>query len=144
MKKNSLTILHHYRDHLLEREQVGLQEKIADENVQKARLLQLQARVKATHEAKARAKTVEEMRALDDAAAYLHSRVTLAKRAVSLTAQAREEAMTQVLKAKQGRDQIALMLEKGRIRYRREQDEKERSTIDDLVTARYAMGLGGL
>ena len=72
MKKKSLSILHRYRDHLLEREQINLQEKIADENNQKpARLLQLQARVKATHEAKASAKTVEEMKSLDEAAAYL-------------------------------------------------------------------------
>jgi hypothetical protein len=144
MKKNSLTILHSYRNHLLEREQVNLQEKIADENAQKARLLQLQARVKATHEAKSKARTVEEMRALDEAAAYLHSRVTLAKRAVSLTGQGREEATAQTIKAKHARDQIALMLEKGRIRYRREQDEKERNSVDELVTARYAMGLGGI
>ena len=70
MKKKSLSILHRYRDHLLEREQINLQDKIADENNQKARLLQLQERVKTTHEAKARAKTIEEMKSLDDAAAW--------------------------------------------------------------------------
>jgi flagellar export protein FliJ len=144
MKKKSLSILHRYRNHLLEREQVNLQEKIADENVQKARLLQLQARVKATHEAKAGATTIEEMRALDDAAAYLHGRMTLAKRAIALTAQVREEAMTQTIKAKQQRDQVALMIEKNRVRLNREREEKERIQIDDLTTARYAMGLEGL
>jgi hypothetical protein len=143
MKKQSLSILHRYRNHLLEREQVNLQEKIADENVQKARLLQLQARVKATHEAKAGATTIEQMRALDEAAAYLHSRMTLAKRAIALTAQVREEAMAQTIKAKQARDQVALILEKNRVRMNRERDEKERIQIDDLTTARYAMGLGG-
>jgi flagellar export protein FliJ len=144
MKNKSLTILHRYRNHLLEREQVNLQEKIADENVQKARLLQLQARVKATHEAKAGASTIEEMRALDDAAAYLHSRMTLAKRAIALTTQVREEAMTQTIKAKQERDQVALIIEKNRVRMNREFEEKERNQIDDLTTSRYAMSLGGL
>jgi hypothetical protein len=143
MKKKSLSILHRYRNHLLEREQINLQEKIADENAQKARLLQLQARVKATHEAKARAETVEEMKSLDDAAAYLHSRMTLAKRAIQLTAQAREEAAAQALRAKQGRDQVASLLEKGRVLDRQEHEAAERKQIDELVTSRYAMGLGG-
>lgn len=144
MKKNSLSILHRYRDHLLEREQINLQEKIADENNQKARLLQLQERVKATHEAKSRAKTIEEMKSLDDAAAYLHGRIILARRAIQLTATAREEAMAKTLKTKQSRDQVAALLEKGRILDRQEHDEKERKQIDELVTSRYAMGLGGL
>ena len=143
MKKKSLSILHRYRDHLLEREQINLQEKIADENNQKARLLQLQARVKATHEAKASAKTVEEMKSLDEAAAYLHSRMTLAKRAIQLTSVAREEAMQQTLRTKQGRDQVAMLIEKDRIFERQEYDHKERNQIDELVTSRYAMGLGG-
>jgi hypothetical protein len=144
MKKKSLSILHRYRDHLLEREQINLQEKIAEENNQKARLLQLQERVKATHNAKAGAKTVEEMKALDEAAAYLHSRMTLAKRAIQLTASAREEAMAQTLRTKQSRDQVAMLLEKGRILERQEHDLKERNQIDELVTSRYAMGLGGI
>jgi flagellar biosynthesis chaperone FliJ len=142
--KKSLAVLHRYRNHLLEREQINLADKIADENTQKARLLQLQARVRATHEAKAQAKTVEEMRALDDAAAYLHGRMTLAQRAISLTTLAREEATAQTIKTKQARDQVALLLEKGKQRIRREHDEKERNQIDELVTSRYAMGLGGL
>ena len=143
MKKKSLSILHRYRNHLLEREQVNLQEKIADENNQKARLLQLQARVKATHEAKAGAKTVEELTTLDEAAAYLHSRMTLARRAIQLTAQAREEATAQTLQTKRARDQVAMLLEKGRLQARREYDERERNQIDELVTSRYAMGPGG-
>ncbi|HEX4138785.1 MAG TPA: hypothetical protein VHY09_00440 [Candidatus Methylacidiphilales bacterium] len=144
MKKKSLSILHRYRNHLLEREQVNLQEKIADEANQKARLLQLQARVKATHEAKAGAKTVEEIKALDEAAAYLHSRMTLARRAIQLTAQAREEATAQTLRTKQSRDQVGMLLEKGRVIERQEHDYKERNQIDELVTSRYAMGLGGV
>ncbi len=144
MKKKSLSILHRYRAHLLEREQINLQEKIADENIQKARLLQLQARVKATHEAKATAATVEELKALDEAAAYLHSRMTLARRAIQLTSAAREEAMAQTVRTKQSRDQVASLLEKGRILDRQEHDVKERNQIDELVTSRYAMGLGGL
>jgi len=104
----------------------------------------LQARVKATHEAKASAKTVEEVKAFDEAAAYLHSRMTLAKRAIQLTSVAREEAMQQTLRTKQGRDQVAMLLEKGRILDRQEHDHKERNQIDELVTSRYAMGLGGV
>jgi flagellar export protein FliJ len=144
MKKKSLTVLHRYRNHLLEREQINLADRIADENVQKARLLQLQARVRATHEAKAQAKTVEEIRALDGAAAYLHSRMTLARRAIALTTQAREDATEQTIKTKQARDQVGTLIEKGKIQLRREHDEKERNQIDELVTSRYAMGLGGL
>jgi hypothetical protein len=143
MKKTSLSILHRYRGHLLEREQIALQEKIAEENNQKARLLQLQARVKCTHEAKLKARSVEEMRALDEAAAYLHTRVTLARRAVSLTAQAREEAAAQTIKTKQGRDQVAMLIDNARMAERQEYDARERKQIDELVTARYALGLGG-
>jgi hypothetical protein len=144
MKQKSLSILHRYRAHLLEREQINLQEKISEENNQKARLLQLQTRIKATHEAKLQARTVEEMRALDEAAAYLHTRVTLAKRAVSLTGQAREEATAQTLRTKQGRDQVSMLIENGRIVERQERDAKERSQIDELTTARYALGLEGV
>jgi hypothetical protein len=144
MKKKSLDILHRYRNHLLEREQITLQDRLAEENQQKARLLQLQARVHATHEAKAKAGTVEEIRALDEAAAYLHGRMTLARRAITLTALAREEAMERTIKTKQSRDQVGLLLEKGRQKLRREDDEKERNQIDELVTSRYAMSLGEL
>jgi len=144
MKKKSLTVLHRYRNHLLEREQINLADKIADENQQKARLLQLQARVRATHEAKANAKTVEELRALDDAAAYLHGRMTLARRAIVVTAQAREEATAQTIKTKQARDQVATLIETGKTKLRREFDEKERNQMDEQVTSRYAMGLGGI
>ena len=139
MKSKSIALLHHYRSHLLEREQILLQDKLAEENNQKARLLQLQARVQATHEAKAKAATVEEIKALDHAAAYLHSRVTLARRAVALTGQAREEALTQTLRAKQARDQLAHILAKGRELMRLEHDEAERRQTDELVTSRYAL-----
>ncbi len=52
--------------------------------------------------------------------------------------------MAQTLKAKQGRDQIGLLIEKGKLQFRREQDEKERKQIDELVTSRYAMALRGV
>ena len=144
MKKQSLEILYRYRKHLLEKEQITLQDKIAEENQQKARLLQLQVRVKGTHEAKLKATTPEELCALDDAAAYLHGRVTMARRAVQLTGVAREEALDRTLKTKQSRDQIGLLMEKQRAERRREQDETERKQMDELVTSRYAMTLGGL
>jgi len=144
MKKQSLEILHRYRKHLLEKDQITLQDKIADENQQKARLLQLQARVKTTHEAKLKATTPEELCALDDAAAYLHGRMTLARRAIQLTGVARQEALERTLKTKQSRDQIGLLMEKERMERLRLQDEAERKQIDELVTSRYAMTLRGL
>jgi flagellar export protein FliJ len=143
MKKKSLEILHRHRQHLLEMEQIALQDKLAEENQQKVRLLQLQSRVQATHNAKARATSVEEIRALDDAARYLHNRIVLAQRAVGLSAKAREEALTRTLKSKQSYDQVGLMIEKARVERRRAFDEAEKRQIDELVTTRYAMSLGG-
>jgi len=144
MKKQSLEILHRHRTHLLEKEQIVLQDKIAEESQQKVRLLQLQARVQATHNAKARATTVEEIRALDEAAAYLHGRITLAKRAVSISTKMKEEALEHTLKTKQSRDQVGLMMEKARREHRRQEDDAEKRHLDELVTSRYAMALGGL
>ena len=144
MKKQSLDILYRHRTHLLEREQIVLQDKIAEESQQKVRLLQLQERVQTTHNAKARATSVEEIRALDEAAAYLHGRITLAKRAVQLSIQAKEEALAQTLKTKQARDQVTAMIDKARIKRRRQDDELEKHHLDELVTARYAALLGGL
>jgi flagellar export protein FliJ len=144
MKKQSLEILYRYRKHLVEKEQILLQDKIAEENQQKARLLQLQARVQATHNGKARATSVEEMRALDDAASYLHGRMTLAKRAIQVSGQARQDAVERTLKAKQALDQVGLLIEKGRHERAAELDRAERLQMDELVTARYAMALRGV
>jgi hypothetical protein len=143
MKKKTLEILHRHRQHLLEKEQIALQDRLAEENQQKVRLLQLQARVQATHNAKSRASTIEEIRALDDAARYLHNRITLANRAVSLSAVAREDALVRTLKSKQSYDQVGVMIEKARVARNRAADETERRDIDELVTSRYAMALGG-
>jgi Flagellar FliJ protein len=144
MKRESLEILYRYRKHLLEKDQILLQDKIAEENQQKARLLQLQARVQSTHEAKLKATTVEELCALDESASYLHGRMTLAKRAISLAGQSREEALERTLKTKQARDQIGLLLEKERGERLAELDESERRSLDELVTSRYAMALRGV
>jgi hypothetical protein len=144
MKKQSLEILYRFRSHLLEKEQIVLQDKIAEENQQKVRLLQLQERIQTTHNAKLRAATVEEIRELDEAAAYLHGRLTLAKRAVSVAGQAREDALASTLKIKQARDQIGMLLEKGRREFIAEMDESERQQMDELVTSRYAMALRGV
>jgi hypothetical protein len=144
MKKQSLEILYRYRKHLLEKEQIHLQDKIADENQQKLRLVQLQARVQATHNAKSKATTVEELRLLDEAAAYLHSRMTLAKRAIMLSGQARQDAVERTLKTKLSLDQIGKMLENGRRKHVAEIDEEERRQLDELVTSRYAMALRGV
>jgi hypothetical protein len=144
MKKQSLEILYRFRKHLLEKEQIVLQDKIAEENQQKARLLQLQARVQATHNAKSKATTVEELRALDEAAAFLHGRMTMAKRAITLSSQARQDAVEQTLKTKQSLDQIGLLLENGRRKRVAELDESERRQMDEIVTSRYAMALRGV
>jgi len=144
MKRQSLEILYRYRKHLLEKEQITLQDKIAEESQQKMRLLQLQARIQATHNAKGKATSVEELRALDEAAAYLHGRMTMAKRAVGLTGQAREEAVERTLKTKQSLDQIGLLLEKGRRARLADLDESERRQLDELITSRYAMALRGV
>jgi flagellar export protein FliJ len=144
MKKQSLEILYRFRKHLLEKEQIALQDRIAEENQQKLRLAQLQARVQATHNAKAKATSVEELRSLDEAAAYLHTRMTLAKRGIALCTQARQEAVEQTLKTKQSLDQVGLMLEKGRRKFIAEMDESERRQMDELVTARYAMAMRGV
>jgi len=143
MKKKSLEILHRYRAHLLEREQIILQDKIAEENAQKARLLQLQARVKETHEAKLKARSIEELRELDESAAYLHNRMTLARRAIALCTKMREEATQRTLETKQSRDQVEQLIEHAALLRAREQDHAERRQIDELVTARYAMTSGG-
>jgi hypothetical protein len=144
MKKQSLEILYRYRKHLLEKEQIHLQDKIADENQQKLRLVQLQARVQATHNAKTKATTVEELRLLDEAAAYLHTRMTLAKRAITLSGQARQDAVERTLKTKLSFDQIGKMLENGRRKHVAEIGEEERRQLDELVTSRYAMALRGV
>jgi hypothetical protein len=144
MKKQSLEILYRFRKHLLEKEQIVLQDKIAEENQQKARLLQLQARVQATHNAKSNATTVEELRALDEAAAFLHGRMTMARRAITLSSQARQDAVEQTLKTKQSLDQIGLLLENGRRKRVAELDESERRQMDEIVTSRYAMALRGV
>jgi len=144
MKTQSLEVLYRYRKHLLEKEQIILQDKIAEENQQKVRLLQLQSRVQETHNAKAKATTVEEIRALDEAAAYLHGRMTLAKRAISLSGNAKQDALERTLKTKQSLDQIGLMLENGRRKEMVELDAWERRQMDDLVTSRYAMALRGV
>ena len=144
MKKQSLEILYRFRKHLLEKEQIVLQDKIAEENQQKARLMQLQARVQATHNAKSKATTVEELRALDEAAAFLHGRMTLAKRAITLSSQARQDAVERTLKTKQSLDQIGLLIENGRRKRVAELDESERRQMDEIVTSRYAMALRGV
>jgi hypothetical protein len=141
MKKQSLEILHRYRKHLLEKEQIALQDRIVEENQQKVRLLQLQARVQATHNAKSKAATVDDLRSLDEAAAYLHSRMTLAKRAITLSSKARQDAVERTLKTKISVDQIGAMLEKNRRRHMAEIDEAERRQMDEMVTSRYAMAL---
>jgi hypothetical protein len=137
MKKPTLEILHRYRKHLLEKEQAALQERWAEENAQRARIVQLQGRVQETHEA-------SELCALDSAAAYLHGRTTMAQRALSLARAAREETVQRMLTCKQERDQVGLVIETGRRRQILEQDALERLQADDLATARHAMKAGSL
>jgi len=144
MKKQTLDILHRYRKHLLEREQIAIQDRLAEENTQKARLLQLQARVAETHKAKLNASSSADLCTLDDAATYLHGRVIMAQRALALARRAREETMANALQLKKERDQVGLMLENDRRQFVRAQDEAERLQLNDMATARHAMAAGRL
>jgi hypothetical protein len=144
MKKQTLDILHRYRKHLLEQEQMSIVERLAEENNQKVRLLQLQQRIAQMHEAKLRATSSAELVSLDEAATYLNSRLTMANRALALARAAREEAVARTLQAKKERDQVGLLLDKNRQDYIREQDAAERNQLNELATARYAMAGGSL
>jgi hypothetical protein len=144
MKKQTLDILHRYRKHLLEQEQLAIVERLAEENSQKVRLLQLQQRIAQMHEAKLRATSSAELVSLDEAATYLNSRLTMAQRALALARAAREEAVARVLQLKKERDQVGLLLDKNRQDYIREQDAAERNQLNELATARYAMAGGAL
>jgi hypothetical protein len=144
MKKQTLDILHRYRQHMLEREQVQIVERLAEENTQKVRLLQLQQRVSEMHAAKLRASSSADLTALDEAASYLHGRVTMAHRALSLARKAREEAVARTLQLKQERDQVGMMLENERRQTVRARDDAERIELNDLATARYAMANGAV
>jgi hypothetical protein len=144
MKKQTLEILHRYRKHLLEREQAAIQDRMAEENTQKARLLQLQSRVADTHQAKLRARSSADLSSLDNAATYLHGRVTMAHRALGLARMAREEAMERTIQLKKERDQVGLMIENDRRQFVRAQDDAERLELNDMATARHAMAARGV
>jgi signal-transduction protein with cAMP-binding, CBS, and nucleotidyltransferase domain len=144
MKRQTLDILHRYRKHLLEQEQMLIVQRLTEENTQKVRLLQLQQRVAQTHEAKLRATSSADLVAIDEAATYLHSRVTMAQRALALARSAREEAVARTLELKKERDQVGLLLERDRCERLHAQDESERNQLNELATARYAMAAGGL
>jgi hypothetical protein len=144
MKKQTLDLLHRYRKHLLERGQVSIVERLAEENAQKVRVLQLQQRVAETHQAKLRASCSADLTALDEAASYLHGRVTMAQRALVLARRAREEAVAAALQLKKERDQVGSMLENDRRQTESAQDEAERLELNDLASARYVMAAGNV
>ena len=144
MKKQTLEILHRYRKHLLEQEQLTIVERLAEENNQKVRLLQLQQRIAQMHEAKLRATSSAELMSLDEAATYLNSRMTMAQRALGLARAARAEAVARTLQLKKERDQVGLLLDNRRREHIREQDDAERQQLNELATARFAMAAGGL
>jgi len=144
MKKQTLEILYRYRRHLLEQEQALIVQRLTEENNQKVRLLQLQQRIAQMHEAKLRATSSADLMALDDAATYLNSRLTMAQRALGLARAAREEAVARTLQLKKERDQVGLLLDNRRREHIREQDDAERQQLNELATARFAMAAGGL
>ena len=144
MKKQTLEILHRYRRHLLEQEQMTIVQRLTEENTQKVRLLQLQQRIAQMHEAKLRATSSADLMALDDAATYLKSRLTMAQRALALARAAREEAVARTLELKKERDQVGLLLDNRRREHIRGQDDAERHQLNELATARYAMAAAGL
>jgi len=144
MKKNSLHILHRYRKHLLDQSQAAIADALAEENNQKVRVLQLKQRIAETHQAKLRATSSAEMVSLDEAAAYLQSRVIMAERALALARGAREQAVNRTLELKKEHDQVGLVLDKNRRDWVRAQDEAERHQLNEIATARHALAAGGL
>lgn len=144
MKKNSLNILHRYRKHVLEQAQAAIADALAEENNQKVRVLQLRQRIAQTHEAKLRAASSADLVALDEAATYLHSRVIMADRALTLARGAREQAVARVVELKKERDQVGHLLERQRQEEVRSRDEIERQELNDIALVRHALAAGGL
>ncbi len=141
MKKTSLDILHRYRRHLLDEAQTRIAEALAEENNQKVRVLQLRQRIAQTHEAKLRASSSADLTALDEAAAYLHGRVVMAERALTLSRSAREQAVAYAIELKKERDQVAHLLDRHKQEWIRAQDDAERHQLNDITTARHAMAM---
>ena len=144
MKKQTLDILHRYRKHLLEREQANIADRLAEENNQKVRLLQLEQRVAETHRAKLRASSSADLVSLDEAASYLHGRVIMAQRALNLARKAREDAVAKALQLKKERDQVEKLLENERNQALLARDETERLQLNDLASSRYVMAAGNV
>ncbi len=144
MKKNSLNILHRYRKHVLEQAQAAIADALAEENNQKVRVLQLRQRIAETHAAKLRANSSADLVSLDEAASYLHGRVIMAERALTLARGAREQAVARVVELKKERDQVSHLLERQKQDWVRVQDENERQELNDIAIARHALAAGGL
>jgi hypothetical protein len=144
MKKNSLNILHRYRKHVLEQAQAAIADALAEENNQKVRVLQLRQRIAETHAAKLRANSSADLVSLDEAASYLHGRVIMAERALTLARGAREQAVARVVELKKERDQVSHLLERQKQDWVRAQDENERQELNDIAIARHAVAAGGL
>lgn len=144
MKTTSLNLLHRYRKHLLDQAQAAIADALAEENNQKVRVLQLRQRISQTHQAKLRAETGADLMSMDDAATYLHGRVIMAERALTLARGAREQAVARVIELKKERDQVGLILDKKRRECIRAQDEAERHQLDEIATARHALAVGAL
>jgi hypothetical protein len=143
VKKKSLATLHRYRQHVLEEAQAAIADALAEENNQKVRVLQLRQRVAHTHEAKLRATCSADLVALDEAAAYLHGRVIMAERALTLARGSREQAVAYVLTLKKERDQIGNLIERQEREQVRAQDEAERQELNELSVARHIMTTAG-
>jgi flagellar biosynthesis chaperone FliJ len=142
VKKKSLATLHRYRQHLLEQAQVAIADALAEENNQKVRVLQLRQRIAQTHETKLRATSSADLVAMDEAAAYLHTRVTMAERALTLARGAREQAVARVLELKRERDQAAHLIDRQEYEWQRAQEESERQQLNELATIRHVMAAG--
>jgi hypothetical protein len=144
MKKNSLNLLHRYRKHILEQAQAAIADALAEENNQKVRVLQLRQRIAQTHKAKLCASSSADLVALDEAASYLHSRVIMAERALTLARGMREQAVARVVELKKERDQVGTLLDRQKQEWVRAQDENERQELGDIAIARHALAAGGL
>jgi len=141
VKKTSLDILQRYRKHLLDQAQTAIADALAEENNQKVRVLQLRQRIAQTHEAKLRASSSADLTSLDEAAAYLHGRVIMAERALTLARGSREKAVAFAIELKKERDQVSHLIDRNKQDWIRTQEEAERHQLDDIATARHAMAM---
>ncbi len=138
MNRESMETLQKYRKHLLNLEQIALQERIAEERKQTTRLEGLSTRLMQIQTAKSNASTVHELCQMDQASMYLQGRKVMAQRALSVANMAHQEALQKTLQVKISGDQVGIILQNDQLAMMKEYGCQEQKQIDDLVTAKFA------